>query len=192
MTRIDEINKEIKSLKEKIVNLENEKNNINFLKKLDLDSKVLKRVGNIHVEVNNSRISNDSDEYASNIKHELKLNHNYTIVEFVSPGEVKAHLCNVELNYKYESNQTYHNRYEPDIECNLEIIARDDKTNTEIFRTLRDQEKGFESILFTYVRQAPSYLKPEWEEWRVIVKALVDKFDGDIDSWNNFIEELDS
>ena len=192
MSRIQAINKEIESLKDKIAKLESEKYNINFLGKLDLDSDVLKRVGNLQVEVNNARIYNDLDEYAYNIKHKLKLKHNYTIVEFVSPGEVKAHLCNVELNYQYESNQTYHNRYEPDIECNLEIIARDDKTNTEIFRTLRDQEKGFESILFTYVRQAPSYLKPEWEEWRVIVKALVDKFDGDIDSWNNFIEELDS
>ena len=192
MSRIQAINKEIESLKEKIAKLESEKYNICFLGKLDLDSEVLKRVGNLQVNVNKQYITNDLDEYACNIKHELKLKHNYTIVEFVSPGEVKAHLCDVELNYKCESNQTYNNRYEPDTECNLEIIARDNKTNTEIFRTNRSKGESFESILFTYVKQAPSYLKPQWEEWRVIVKALVDKFDGDIDSWNNFIEELDS
>ena len=191
MSRIQAINKEIKSLKDKIVKLESEKYNIYFLAKLDLDSEVLKRIGNLQVNVNNACITNDSDGYACNIKHELKLKHNYTHVEFISPGEVKAHLCNVELNYKYESNQTYHNRYEPDIECNLEIIARDNKTNTEIFRTERD-ETGLESVLFALVGQASNYLKPEWKEWRVVVKALLDKFDGDIEGWNSFIEELDN
>ena len=181
MTRIDEINKEIKSLKEKIVNLENEKNNINFLKKLDLDSNVLKRVGNIQVEVNNSSIYNDSDEYASNKKHELKLKHNYTIVEFVSPGEVKAHLCNIELNYEYQSNQTYHNRYDPDIECNLEVKVIDTQTNKKLFSYNGDPE-DLEDL---------DYDKTNGD-WGIVIKAIIDKCDGgERESWNAFIEELD-
>ena len=69
------------------------KNIILIFEKKSLVGDVLKRVRNLQVEVNNARIYNDSDEYAYNIKHKLKLKHNYTIAEFVS-GEVKAHLCN--------------------------------------------------------------------------------------------------
>lgn len=182
MSRVVEINKKIKSLKEKIVKLENEKYNINFLEKLNLDSEVLKRVGNLQVEVNNSSISNDLDEHSCNIKHELNLKYNYTLVEFVSPGTVNANLCNIELNYKFESNETYHNRYQPDIECNLEFKVIDTKTNKKLFSYNGDLE-DLEDL---------DYDKTNGD-WGIIVKAVIDKCDGgERESWNGFIEELDN
>ena len=181
MSRIQAINKEIESLKEKIAKLESEKYNICFLGKLDLDSEVLKRVGNLQVKVNKQYITNDLDEYACNIKHELKLKHNYTIVEFVSPGEVKAHLCNINLNYEYQSNQTYHNRYDPDIECNLEVKVIDTQTNKKLFSYNGDPE-DLEDL---------DYDKTNGD-WGIIIKAIIDKCNGgERESWNDFIEELD-
>ena len=188
MSRISEINNEIQSLREQIKNLESEKFNINFLNMLDLDEdqikNKLKRISNMKVDVKNSSKCNSLDEYATNTIHELHLRYNYTLVNFISPGEVSGRLCNVELYYRYELNQTYDNRYNPDIEHVLRITMNEPLSNKNIFKFETDdyEEIEHDTIMKYDVSEG---------DWGSIIKILINKHE-EISEWNSFVEDLEN
>jgi hypothetical protein len=195
MSRISEINNQIQSLKDQIKKLESEKFNINFLNMLDLDEdqikNELKRISNMKVDVKNSCVSNAMDGYASNTIHELCLKYNYTLVNFISPGEVSGRLCNVELYYRYESNQTYDNRYNPDIEHVLRITMKEPKSKQICYEgcfcpsMLPDDELE--------VVESDTIMEYDVSEgdWGSIIKILINKHE-EISEWNSFVEELEN
>ena len=188
MSRISEINNQIQSLEDQIKKLKSEKFNINFLNMLDLDEdqikNELKRISNMKVDVKNSCVSNDMDEYASNTIHELHLKYNYTLVNFISPGEVSGRLCNVELYYGYESNQTYDNRFNPDIGHVLRITMKEPKSNKNIFQFETDDELE--------VVESDTIMEYDVSEgdWGSIIKILIN-YNGDVSNWNSFVEDLE-
>ena len=192
MSRISEITNQIQSLKGQIKKLEREKFNINFLNMLDLDEdqikNMLKPISNMKVDVKNSSKCNSLDEYATNIVHEfheLYLKYNYTLVNFISPGEVSGRLCNVELYYRYELNQNYDNMGGcPDIEHVLRITMKEPKSNKNIFKFETDDYEELESDTIMEYDVSEG-------DWGSIIKILINKHE-EISEWNSFVENLEN
>ncbi len=146
-TTEEELNDEIKTLEDKIKQLKQKKQTIKIIELCNISKKQLKRTSDFNVDLKYEVTHNDNDEYAKTIKSSLDISYNYTMVDFVSPTEIKKTIYMIRYNINYDLYRTYHNRNEPEITCGSQLTVCDENGGKVYFDYNEENDQQDENII---------------------------------------------
>ena len=146
-TTEEELNDEIKTLEDKIKQLKQKKQTIKIIELCKISKKQLKRTSDFNVDLKYEVTHNDNDEYAKTIKSSLDISYNYTMVDFVSPTEIKKTIYMIRYNINYDLYRTYHNRHEPEITCGSQLTVCDEHGGKVYFDYNEENDQQDEDII---------------------------------------------
>ena len=177
--RLQQINDQIESLEQQIIQLKNEKNAMKLMKLCDITDDDLDRVGNFQVDLTYDCISSEQDEYSKTINGKMIVSYNYTNVHFKSPTEIETDIITVKLTVTYGYYQTYQNRYEPEIDSSSEVEV-----------DINDDEQ------WQYIENERIEYSDKNGKWGDIINKILVHIDGDdadeviSDNWNSIMETI--
>jgi len=146
-TTEEELIDEIKTLEDKIKQLKQKKQTIKIIELCKISKKQLKRTSDFNVGLNYEVTHNDNDEYAKTIKSSLDISYNYTMVDFVSPTEIKKTIYMIRYNINYDLYRTYHNQHEPEITCGSQLTVCDEDGGKVYFDYNEENDQQDEDII---------------------------------------------
>ena len=146
----EEINNEIRTLENKIKQLKQKKQTIKIIELCKISKKQLKRTSDFNVDLKYEVTHNDNDEYAKTIKSSFDISYNYTMVDFVSPTEIKKTIYMIRYNINYDLYRTYHNRNEPEITCGSQLTVCDEHGGKVYFDYNEENDQQVTEDIITY------------------------------------------
>ena len=146
-TTEEELNNEIRTLEDKIKQLKRKKRTIKIIELCKISKKQLKRTSDFNVDLKYEVTHNDNDEYAKTIKSSFDISYNYTMVDFVSPTEIKKTIYMIRYNINYDLYRTYHNRNEPEITCGSQLTVCDENGGKVYFDYNEENDQQDENII---------------------------------------------
>lgn len=146
-TTEEELNNEIRTLEDKIKQLKRKKQTIKIIELCKISKKQLKRTSDFNVDLKYEVTHNDNDEYAKTIKSSFDISYNYTMVDFVSPTEIKKTIYMIRYNINYHLYRTYHNRNEPEITCGSQLTVCDEHGGKVYFDYNEENDQQDENII---------------------------------------------
>ena len=149
-TTEEELNNEIRTLEDKIKQLKQKKQTIKIIELCKISKKQLKRTSDFNVDLKYEVTHNDNDEYAKTIKSSLDISYNYTMVDFVSPTEIKKTIYMIRYNINYDLYRTYHNRNEPEITCGSQLTVCDEHGGKVYFDYNEENDQQVTEDIITY------------------------------------------
>lgn len=124
---MENINSQIKDLEDQIRELQLEKYKIGLLNELRLDEEDLKGVKDLKVALTYKYSSSNIDEYAASIEGNL-------VITYLHKNK------KIDIDAKYDSQQTYENRYDPYVTFELNIND-EDNGGSLLEKLLEDYER---------------------------------------------------
>ena len=146
-TTEEELNNEIRTLEDKIKQLKQKKQTIKIIELCKISKKQLKRTSDFNVDLKYEVTHNDNDEYAKTIKSSFDISYNYTMVDFVSPTEIKKTIYMIRYNINYDLYKTYHNLDEPEITCGSQLTVCDEHGGKVYFDYNEENDQQDEDII---------------------------------------------
>ena len=143
----EEINNEIKTLEDKIKQLKQKKQTIKIIELCKISKKQLKRTSDLNIDLKYDVNFNDNDEYAKTIESSIDISYNYTMVDFVSPTEIKKTIYTIQYNIQYDFYRTYDNRHEPNINSSSELSVYDENGKKVQFDYNEENDQQDENII---------------------------------------------
>ena len=127
-------------LEKKLNELKSKRSLVKFMKMCEInDESQLKRVSNLEIQPEYSYSNSEYDEYASEMHGKLTIKYNYSMIDFISPTEVKINVYKIKFSVLTVVSQTYQNKEDPEKDMNITTEVKDEGGRSIPF-TIDDEE----------------------------------------------------
>ena len=77
--------------------------------------------------------NSEYDEYGSEMHGKLTIKYNYSMIDFISPTEVKINVYKIKFSVLTVVSQTYHNKEDPEKDMNITTEVKDEGGRSLLF-----------------------------------------------------------